>query len=947
MEQALSETNLQILAEEWQGAAMAAGVKVVDKDLAKGEALAMFGKMKLSDINVERLLGIMGKIGRDTERLLIAGKNADALVLMQRKYMTGLIAAEARKLQKEQLIFDRTIRPYRKQFDPSKSMNIDPEWGLFIRDFLGKIDRPNGMTRLGLEQRIADSRFKDFADFVNKTENENQLMGLEFPIDEKYLDPNYGKPTDQMTVGEFREVRNLVNFMDKMGKTFHQAEVAGKTIQRGDWLAQARKQLSEKFDSVNISKSETKNAVSRFIVASTNIETLFGRFDGRDMHGLFTETFVYPAFRADNFEAAKQKEIAKAYKELGQIENSQRTLPSIFRDPLNNNELLKDVTRANLAVVISNMGNDYTFNRLARGWGVEPEILWDWVEQHSTVADLERAAKMGKIFEGLWKESATMYRSLYTFAPEAVVPRPFEMHGRRWDGWFHPVIGDSHRSRFVNKLPEMEDYGFWPSVSNGYTKRRTGADQVIDLTYEAIPNRMSQMIHDIAFRPFITETVKLIKDNSFRQMITQYYGKDSMQQIDGWFLRLAGEKSYQTDAMRQAIKISNNIRQNVIATQIAFNLGTVQKHGATAWLMSAREMGPNLFKTVPKFIADTAIIGVDKIAHEIGLDKYRKAVWETFGNSYAVGDSIWDFVHTNFEEIQRRERQIYDTIGGQHQIITDEKTPWREYVSHYGAKLVSFSDKMSAVPLAWAKYQELRGMGESHGAAVDIASAAVRRAHGSVGKANLPGIVTSVNPITPWLTSIYGFMGTSMQRRIEIFHDINDAFKLGREGEIREAANKIPAILSSIAVYIVWTGFIEETVTSQFTDDRRGLGEKTLSHLFGWTSNAILGMRDLYHNIEYGKESVGLIGTPIHDVLNFGHDIKKAIHNGRIERGEGSKMLQHGLTAIGDLYGVAPKHLAAPIRYGIDVFSGYQKPKSTGDVYRGLMTGKQELNIRR
>jgi hypothetical protein len=71
----------------------------------------MFGKMKLADINVERLLGIMGKIGRDTERLLIAGKNADALVLMQRKYMTGLIAAEARKLQKEQLFlieqFDR------------------------------------------------------------------------------------------------------------------------------------------------------------------------------------------------------------------------------------------------------------------------------------------------------------------------------------------------------------------------------------------------------------------------------------------------------------------------------------------------------------------------------------------------------------------------------------------------------------------------------------------------------------------------------------------------------------------------------------------------------------------------------------------------------------------------------------------------------------------------
>ena len=37
---------------------MAAGAKVVDKDPAKGEAMIAFGKMKLVDINAERLLGI-------------------------------------------------------------------------------------------------------------------------------------------------------------------------------------------------------------------------------------------------------------------------------------------------------------------------------------------------------------------------------------------------------------------------------------------------------------------------------------------------------------------------------------------------------------------------------------------------------------------------------------------------------------------------------------------------------------------------------------------------------------------------------------------------------------------------------------------------------------------------------------------------------------------------
>ena len=85
--------------------------------------------------------------------------------------------------------------------------------------------------------------------------------------------------------------------------------------------------------------------------------------------------------------------------------------------------------------------------------------------------------------------------------------------------------------------------------------------------------------------------------------------------------------------------------------------------------------------------------------------------------------------------------------------------------------------------------------------------------HGSVGKANLPGIVTSVNPVTPWLTSIYGFMGTSMQRRIEIFMILTMHLSLDRKVRLfREAANKNPSdSFVNCCVYSL-TGFIEETV---------------------------------------------------------------------------------------------------------------------------------------
>ena len=79
MDQALSETNLKSLLG-MAGRSYGCGELGCRQRNLAGQALAMFGKMKLSDINASSFWGLWAKIGRDTERLLIAGKNADALV---------------------------------------------------------------------------------------------------------------------------------------------------------------------------------------------------------------------------------------------------------------------------------------------------------------------------------------------------------------------------------------------------------------------------------------------------------------------------------------------------------------------------------------------------------------------------------------------------------------------------------------------------------------------------------------------------------------------------------------------------------------------------------------------------------------------------------------------------------------------------------------------------
>jgi hypothetical protein len=212
-------------------------------------------------------------------------------------------------------------------------------------------------------------------------------------------------------------------------------------------------------------------------------------------------------------------------------------------------------------------------------------------------------------------------------------------------------------------------------------------------------------------------------------------------------------------------------------------------------------------------------------------------------------------------------------------------------------------------------------------------------------------IVTGNNPVTPWLTTLYGFMGTSLNRRIELMHDINDVYKLGRKGDINAASKMLPQILTGLAVYVVWTGYVEENVTGQFTDDRRGALTHAAAYISTMLSNAIVGLRDLNSSIQRGGDSVGLLSTPPADAARVLRDLKldKTLqgHYNPLAKENAGKLVQDTCTVIGDLSGLCPKHVGTVMRYGMDAFDGVQKARTAKDVYEGLMTGSEKPYIKR
>jgi hypothetical protein len=224
---------------------------------------------------------------------------------------------------------------------------------------------------------------------------------------------------------------------------------------------------------------------------------------------------------------------------------------------------------------------------------------------------------------------------------------------------------------------------------------------------------------------------------------------------------------------------------------------------------------------------------------EVGAKPFLNAVTSLYGKSPELGFSNAEFAMKWSEELQRRERHWQDTIAGEHASL-EGSTNLRQKIIEKGSWLVAQSDMLSAKPTWVAAYNNSIEKGLSHGEAIDLADRAVRRAHGSTATTNQPALVRGGGPLHGWLTSVYGFFGTAMQRRIEIAHQLNDTYGLVKEGEINKAARTVPGIAADVFTYVVWPTIVEEWVTGLNTDDRRGWGTHLVSGAFMGLSSSVL-----------------------------------------------------------------------------------------------------------
>lgn len=913
-DQVLSDNQLDLLHEETHALALMSGEQGFNltRDQLVEQIKGKYDQLQVGQVKSENFLREAGKHGKNAELSLLSEKPADAFKSKQAQYYNMIYADLARKTEKDVAKLNKTAKQFRK----TDVKGVEPEYLNHIQNLLQEAGFKVGRSIDNIRENL-ERRGKTLEEFANDKLTESDGY-QDFQIPDFVLEGAV-KPVAQMTTWELSGYKRAIDALVKNAKDEQKVIYQGEKADLNVVIGEMKDHLKT-FDlkTINATPTVIDKALKlpkMWLASMVNVETTLNRWGRNDPHSVFNKYINYPLAAAANRKSALQREFARAYKDIGPIEDKGKLVapPSMMIDPLTGAPL-RNFTKGNVMVMIHNAGNESNWNKFAQGWGADPKALMGWLEANSTKDMWDRAQKMGdSVFKELIKLKDQEQEHINGYTVDKIPLKPFaNVHGN-FEGWYHPLIKDPERQgegKLRGNLYDDSDFGHI-TTNDGYTRKRTGAIYPVDLNPDMIPVRMGQMIHDIAYRSTVLQAQKVFRDKGLSNTITAHYGAEynAQNSLIPYLKSIAGQESIPSRAGAEATRVSEYFRQNVISTYIGFSPFTALKHGPTALIMSAKE---------------------------VGTANFVNAVKDLNGRSPDLTLKNSEFAMKWSEELQRRERHWQDTIFGAHKEI-EGATTTREKIIEKGSWMVAQSDMLSAKPTWLAAYRNAQEEGLTHGESIDLADKAVRRAHGSTAETNQPAIVRGGGPLHSWLTSVYGFFGTNMQRRVEIGYALNDTYKLVKDGEFAKAANNIPGLTTSIMAYVVWPTLVEEWVTGLTTDDHRGLFEHLATGaLLGLSSTLIYG-RDIVRGLTTGQDvGVGLISSPLHDIVKAGKGLAR---KDAFSRQRAGKTIGDTLAALGHATGMAPKTLDNAVHFGIDLMNQNTHPKTVADLARGILKG--------
>lgn len=547
-----SEVKLMAAEIEIEALARALGETAASK-LAKEMAMDALSVMTVKELaGWPRFLDIERRETRNAMEAVRKGDIQKALIHKRRQLVNGQLAKAAREKSE-------ALEKTRK--DLMSYLTSKPRRDKIARDYLDKIEALLDQYELRVSKQapgVQRKRLsaKQYVDQMTADGRESEIAPEALLLAEMAD----AKVWRTLTVDEAEylagTVRNLAHLGRTKNKLLRAAEkrrfdaVVGELVDALIASPSARKR--GKSFSPGIVEEQTSR-LSVFDAKLTAIPDEFEWLDGKQGGALAT-TLGLPFEQADVRKLTMLREATRKVRDiwkampadLRKATLSRRVATPELPLPTNQNMTLMDVV-----IIGLNYGNEGNRKALMDGYGWEAPAI-------EAVLDRYLTDQHWQMIDGIWSligsykaEAFALEKRLTGVEPKAVEGITFTLpSGRVVKGQYFPLKYDADQESALSvkqgKLDEkqtLSEMGMSfskPMTKTGHLIERTGSGgkpvkMSIDVFYEHIEN----VIHDIAFRPAVIDTFKIIRDPRFTQAYIDAAGKAQYDRLMPWLHAIA------------------------------------------------------------------------------------------------------------------------------------------------------------------------------------------------------------------------------------------------------------------------------------------------------------------------------------------------------------------------------------------------------------------------
>ena len=628
-----------------------------------------------------------------------------------------------------------------------------------------------------------------------------------------------------------------------------------------------------------------------------NIQAVTAHLDQGKPDGLFTSIFwntllgkgekqgPYGAQAKLEYLAEFQKTFNRALKKYGSLKLKTASKEIINVTQFAGNPKLRngEMTKAELLGMALHIGNESNMDRLMN-YDISKETIWEVMNEHLTTEDMDLIQEaVWNVFDAT-KERVIALEKLDGREIQLIEPRPFQFKGKTYaGGWMHLEYKSEESGTrglkewvkaFTRKDGELneEQLGAFQitrgMTRQGYTKQRTGSDQLPILNFATVAYTMDMVANDLAMRIPIREVSKLLTNRKIRESIISVVGKAAYQtMINGTFHLTMSDDARRIKHQLQSEALLDRVfttmehfeAVNALGGRITSILMQFQSFGA----LIERMGGANGLKHLSKVMTTMAmpwnynkIPYFYQLAKEIdpALGDIARSV-ETYqkgGVSQLMPTDAWGSKPFNMVKwtVQWGVEKIMSIFS-----ITDLNVNGLGALAAYSQYMAGEAPGQDRQALITMSHEERRAAARKY--AADLTDFTLTRntdAHRSEFQKSILG-----KRITRYFNDVRAQFNANLQSHREYRYALREAAKIAKEGDLTTAAEKFgdagSQLLTMITLGAAMTAY-EALVRSQFSSAAEDEEEEIFKLVADMTSRRFLPLpivRDILFGAETGR----------------------------------------------------------------------------------------------